>query len=183
MMGIFFSGIELTDGVLGQTRPEIRVVVAAQRYDPAIGTPAVRVPAFAAVLRLRDPKKFGPVVEEAWQKALGLINFTRGQKAEPGLIIDRAAQGDVKFTYAYYRPPEEKDKSPLPDRFNYRPSLAMFGDYLIFSSAEGLTRDLIDAPEKGVRQPSVLCQRSLHFVGNRRRRASHHPLPKPRVDH
>ena len=145
MMGIFFSGTELTDGVLGQTRPEIRIVVAAQKYDPAVGTPAVQMPAYAAVMRLRHPEKFGPAVEEAWQKALGLINFTRGQKAEPGLIIDRSTHADVKFTYAYYRPGEAKDKTPVDERFNYRPSVALTGDYLIFSSTDGLTSDLIDA--------------------------------------
>jgi len=148
MMGIFFSGIELTDGVLGQTRPEIRLVVASQRYDPAIGAPAVRMPGYAAVLRLRNPQKFGLVVEEAWQKALGLINFTRGQKAEPGLIIDRATHGDVKFTYAYYRPADEKDKMPVAERFNYRPSLALSGEYLILSSTDELAKDLIDALKK-----------------------------------
>jgi len=148
MMGIFFSGTELTDGVLGQTRPDIRIVVASQKYDPAVGTPAVQMPAFAAVMRLRNAQKFGPAVEEAWQKALGLINFTRGQKAEPGLVIDRATHREVKFTYAYYRPTETKDKAGVDERFNYRPSLALTGDYLIFSSADGLTTDLIDAVKK-----------------------------------
>lgn len=148
MMGIFFSGTELTDGVLGQTRPDIRIVVASQKYDPSVGTPAVQMPAFAAVMRLRDPQKFGPAVEEGWQKALGLINFTRGQKAEPGLVIDRATHSDVKFTYAYYRPTEAKDNGVVDERFNYRPSVALTGDYLIFSSTDGLTADLIDALKK-----------------------------------
>ena len=143
MMGIFFSGIELTDGVLGEMRPEVRVVVAEQRYDPAIGTPAVQMPAFAAVLRLRHPEKFGETVEEAWQKALGLANFTRGQNALPGLIIDRASCSDVKYTFSYYRPPADTNKTTVDTRYNYRPSLARPGDYVILSSTDGLARDLI----------------------------------------
>jgi len=47
----------------------------------AVGTPEPQWPAFALVLGLRDAKAFGEVMEEAWQKALGLVNFTRGQKA------------------------------------------------------------------------------------------------------
>ena len=58
MMGIFFSGLDLTEEVLGETHPKIRLVVAEQAYDPAIGTPAVRVPAFALVLQMKNPKRF-----------------------------------------------------------------------------------------------------------------------------
>jgi len=153
MMGIFFSGIELTDGVLGQTRPNIRVVVAAQRYDAAMGKPAVQVPAFAAVLRLRHPQAFGETVEEAWQKAIGLANFTRGQQGQPGLVIDRASHSGVKYTFSYYRPPGDKGKSAIEARYNYRPSLARPGDYLILSSTDGLAEDLIDAVQKESASP------------------------------
>ncbi len=51
MMGIFFTGRDLTSEVLAETEPEVRIVVAEQQYDPAVGTPEVKIPAFAAVLR------------------------------------------------------------------------------------------------------------------------------------
>lgn len=153
MMGIFFSGKELTQGVLGQTRPDVRIVVAEQRYDPAIGTPAVQVPAFAVVLRLRDPAAFSDTVEEAWQKALGLVNFTRGQQALPGLVLDRVSHGGVKYTVAAYRPPGAPGKAPVEDRYNYRPTLARPGDYVIFSSTDALACDLIDALQKEAAAP------------------------------
>jgi hypothetical protein len=148
MMGIFFSGIDLTEGVLSEVRPDVRVVVAKQQYDPAVGTPATQVPAFAAVLRLKEPKRFGETVEEAWQKAIGLANFTRGQKALPGLIIDKASQDGVKYTISYYRPPADKSSGAVDTRYNFRPSLARPGDYVILSSTDALARDLIDAVKK-----------------------------------
>jgi hypothetical protein len=144
MMGIFFTGRDLTEEVLGETRPEIRFVVAEQEYDPAIGKPDLQIPAFAAVFRLRNPEQFGRVVEEAWQKAVGLVNFTRGQQALPGLIIDRPVHDDLKFTVAYFAAPEEP-AAGADARFNYRPALAMLDDYLILSSTDGLACDLIDA--------------------------------------
>ncbi|MHC4176229.1 MAG: hypothetical protein ACYSWU_01910, partial [Planctomycetota bacterium] len=150
MMGIFFSGLDLTDEVLGETRPEVRFVVAEQEYDPAIGTPQLQLPAFAAIFRLRNPEQFGEVVEEAWQKAIGLVNFTSGQQAEPGLIIDRPAHGDTKFTVAYFRAPKEGDRQQIDQRFNFRPSLASVGDFVILSSTDGLTKDLIDALKKEI---------------------------------
>ena len=90
MMGIFFTGKDLTEEVLAQTLPDMRFVVAEQKYDDTTGTPAMQLPGFAMVLKLRDPDNFYLVMEEAWQKAIGLVNFTSGQKALPGLIIKNA---------------------------------------------------------------------------------------------
>jgi hypothetical protein len=70
MMGIFFSGRDLTNEVLAETRPDLRFVVAEQQFDPAIGTPQIKLPAFAVILRLRNPEQSKEVAEEAWQKAL-----------------------------------------------------------------------------------------------------------------
>jgi hypothetical protein len=148
MMGIFFSGRDLTDEVLAETGPEIRVLVAQQNYDEKIGTPKTQIPAFAAILRMKDPEKFSIVMEEAWQKAVGLVNFTRGQNAEPGLIIDRPTHADTPFTVARFAPPKVEERSDADIRFNFNPALAMPDSYLILSSTEGLARDLIDALKK-----------------------------------
>jgi hypothetical protein len=145
MMGIFFTGRDLTDEVLAETTPEVRFVVAEQQYDPKVGTPQVQLPGFAVVLRMKNPDKFAPVAEEAFQKALGLVNFTRGQAAQPGLIIDRPMYGDVKYTVAAFAPPSQPSESPVGMHVNFQPTLAMPKGYLIISSAEGLARDLIDA--------------------------------------
>ncbi|MCS7304842.1 MAG: hypothetical protein NZ602_07020 [Thermoguttaceae bacterium] len=152
MMGIFFTGRDLTEEVLGQLGPEVRLVVAAQEYDPAIGTPEIQLPGFAAVFRMKEPDKFFEVVEEAWQKALGLINFTRGQQALPGLIMDKGFHGQVKYTVAYFSAKEEKDRKALDVRFNFRPTLARTGPYAILSSTEQLACDLIDALQKESKQ-------------------------------
>jgi hypothetical protein len=127
--------------------------VAEPRYDPAVGTPQVKLPAFAAILRLRHPEQFGKVVEEAWQKAVVLINFTRGQQALPGLIIDRATQGQTKYTVAYFSTVDVNDRTKLETRFNVRPALALPGPYVILSSTDGLARDLIDALGREAGQP------------------------------
>jgi hypothetical protein len=148
MMGIFFSGRDLTSEVLAETRPSLRFVVAEQQFDPAIGTPQIKLPAFAVILRLHNPEQAKEVAEEAWQKALGLINFTRGQNALPGLIIDRLVHNQTKFSMAYFSTAQIEDKMKLDTRFNIRPALAMPGDYLILSSTEGLARDLIDALDR-----------------------------------
>ncbi len=145
MMGIFFSGRDLTDEVLAETTPDVRIVIARQEYDSEKGTPATQMPAFALILHLRNGEEFDEVVEEAWQKAVGLINFTRGQQAMPGLIIDRPVHNGTKFTVAYFSTAGLEQTTELDTRFNFRPALAVTGDYLILSSTDGLARDLIDA--------------------------------------
>lgn len=145
MMGIFFTGRDLTDEVLAETTPHVRFVVAQQEYDAKVGTPQVQLPGFAAVFRMKNPEKFSLVAEEAFQKALGLVNFTRGQKAEPGLIIDRPEHGGVKYTVAAFAAPAKTDQAPVDIRFNFQPTLAMPNGYVVISSTEALARDLIDA--------------------------------------
>ena len=153
MMGIFFTGRDLTEEVLAETGSKVRLVVAEQKYDPAIGTPGTQFPAFALVLELKDPKKFSIVVEEAWQKAVGLINFTRGQKAQPGLIIDRPIHRGTKYTVACFAPTEDRDKKALDTQYNFRPALAMPGNHLILSSTDGLAEDIMDALSKEAAGP------------------------------
>ena len=144
MMGIFFTGRDLTEEVLAETQPDVRVVVAEQKYDERVGTPTVQLPSFAVVFRMRNPEKFAPVAEEAWQKALGLINFTRGQQAQSGLIIDRPTHAGTKYTMASFSAADVIDRSAADIRFNFQPAVAMPGDYLILSSSDALTKDLID---------------------------------------
>ena len=145
MMGIFFTGRDLTEEVMAETKPQVRLVVAQQAYDPAIGTPQVQIPAFALVLRLRNPEKSGEMTEEAWQKAVGLMNFTRGQKALPGLIIDRDTCEGTRFTLGYFSAQQEKQKTALPVRFNFRPAIARYDDSLVLSSTDGLAKDILAA--------------------------------------
>jgi hypothetical protein len=145
MLEIAFAGRELPENILAEAQPEIRFVVAQQHYDPAIGTPQVQAPAFALVLRLRHPQDFDSTLEEAWQKMLGLVNFTRGQKALPGMILDRPRHNEVQFSASHFPKPAGEEKQTVPVRYNFSPALAMFGEYAVLSSTEGLARDLIDA--------------------------------------
>jgi len=144
MMGIFFRGRDFTEEVLAETGPEIRFVVAKQSYDPDVGTPQTQFPSFAAVLRLNHPETFSGVMEEAWQTAVGMINFTQGQQAHPGMVIDRPVHDGTKFTTANFRPPVEKKKE-VGSIYNFSPSLAILGKNLILSSTEELTRNIMDA--------------------------------------
>ena len=94
------------------------------------------------------------MAEEGWQKAIGLANFTRGQKALPGLIIDRATHRDTKLTVAYFSAVNEQDKKALDVRFNFRPTLARSGNHLILSSTDQLAKDMIDVLSNEAARPA-----------------------------
>jgi len=144
-MEIFFTGRDLAEEVFARFNPAVRLVVASQEYDAAVGTPLEQYPAAALVFRVDRPEDFGEVFEEAWQKAIGLVNFTRGQQAQRGLIFDKSVHRGVPFTYCYFSASGEKARERLPARFNLRPALARFGPYLILSSTDALAKDVIDA--------------------------------------
>jgi hypothetical protein len=156
MMGIFFSGRDLADEVLAEAEPQLRLVAAEQQYGAA--KPALQIPAFAVVFRVRHPEQFGEVMEAAWQKAIGLVNITRGQKAQPGLIIDRPIHHGTQFSMAYFptMPGEGQQQAAL--RYNFRPALVRMGNHYVLSSTDGLARELIDALKaEGVRPPPAVA--------------------------
>jgi hypothetical protein len=152
MMAIFFSGRDLTTEVFKEMRAEVRFVLAGQEYDKASGTPQVQFPAFAIIFPLHHPQQFTKVVEEAWQKAVGLVNITRGQKAQAGLTIDRDIHDGTKYSVAYFSQGKGEDKDSRANRLNFRPALVRVGDFLVLSSTEVLVKDLIDALKKEARQ-------------------------------
>ena len=168
MMGIFFTGRHFSEEVLPHLHPEIRLVVAAQEYNADYGIPDVQVPAVAVVFRMKDPARFTPMAEEAWQKALGLINFTRGQQALPGLILDRQEYQGVRYSVAAFPTLDLSAEERRHVRFNFKPVLAPCGEYLILSSTEQLARDVIDYLRKEeATGPTRLAGCSLMLETNR----------------
>jgi hypothetical protein len=77
-LALFFGGRPLGDELLPQLEPDL-LLVAAREEQPPKG-PGPRLPGFALVFRLREPDRFGPRLEVAFQTLLGLINADRGQK-------------------------------------------------------------------------------------------------------
>ena len=93
------------------------------------------------------------MTEEAWQKAIGLVNFTRGQKADAGPDprprLLRTASGSP---WAISRRRERREDRPA-DAVQLPPAIARFGDYLVLSSTDGLAKDLIDALKSEMAEP------------------------------
>jgi hypothetical protein len=153
MMGILFSDRDLSAEVLGEIRPQIRFVMAEQKYNSENGPPQVQIPAFALVLKVRNPDQTAEIVEDAFQKAMGLVNYGRQERGMPGLMMDRPTYADTPYTLAYFLPSDPEQKEQLATRDNFRPALVKLGDYVVISTAECLARDLIDALKEEMASP------------------------------
>lgn len=166
MMAIFFSGRNLTDEVFGEWKPEFRLVVAAQADHYSFGTPEVKLPGFALVIRLHNPKEFKDTAEEAWQKALGLVGIIIGQKGQSGMILDRDMHEGVKYQLARFTAPRGMDRKRLPMQYNLRPAMVLMDDSFVVSSTEALARDLIVALKKEKATPAAGVNSLVEFDGN-----------------
>ena len=145
MMGIFFSGRDLTDEVLRRNLPR----------DPVRGgCPGVRKGGGHAAgpdPGLRDGRS-NPAPGRVRQGGRGGVAEGGGADHRDPRPAGRARPDhrprNVSGSSLQHRDQcsgKHDDKAHLPSRFNYSPSLARVGDCFVLASTGGLTRDLIDA--------------------------------------
>jgi hypothetical protein len=122
-----------------QLGPHPRVVFASPSKSPYARAPLTKIPSFAVVVDMRDPK-FGKTVD-FFLRGYGLIGVlaTKGSAK----IADQEHAGVKMLTVRF---PEDKqfEGDPAGFRFNYDPCFAVVGDQAIFSSTVELGKDLID---------------------------------------
>lgn len=116
--------------------PYHRVVAVSGYGKPYKTEPGQPIPPFAVVSSMRDPQ-FGKAAGVAMRAGALLASF------QTGLKLSEEKVGDVAITS--YRFPEDK---PLPEdpgglRFNFVPSFAVVGEFLVTSSRPELIKDLI----------------------------------------
>ncbi|HEX3315776.1 MAG TPA: hypothetical protein VHR72_12825 [Gemmataceae bacterium] len=126
-----------------QAGPHYRVVFASPEKSPYAQVPGTKIPAFAVVVDMRDPK-FGKTVD-FFLRGFGLIGVLASKGSVK--IADQEHAG-VKFLTVRF--PEDKPFAgdDAGFRFNYDPCFAIVGDQAIFSSSVELGKDLIDLLKK-----------------------------------
>jgi hypothetical protein len=144
----FLPGTQFSE-LLKQTGPRQRVVVAKLRdsgYHAKLDRP---IPAFAWIVELRDPEKFGKSIEPilrgaallySTQVKLKMIEEERGGSKIIGYRFDESA-------------PQKNDPDGL--RFYYSPSFARVGNQFVASSTIDLCRKVIDELGKPPGKPTA----------------------------
>ncbi|MGL4550572.1 MAG: hypothetical protein ACRC33_05250, partial [Gemmataceae bacterium] len=135
-----------------------RVVVAHQPKPCYAKRPQTRIPAFALVPEVRDPVKFGKVVD-------GLLVLA-GLTLADQLKMESADEeyGGVSVTGFRFKEKETLPSDPADFRFNFSPCFARVGEQFVFCTTLELCRSMIDALKKepaGARLPGKSRDRSF----------------------
>ena len=138
-----FSGRDFGEEILGAIYPEVRIVVSHQDFKEASNMPAVKLPEFALVAKLRKPALMKQELKRIFQSLVGFINVTSAMNGQPQLDLD--IEGDSAqqyYTSRFVREVDRKDNAELPIQFNFSPCLAFVDDFVVLSSTVALTKQL-----------------------------------------
>ncbi len=142
-----FAGRDFGEEILGSFDPQMGVVVTRQDFSNTLPLPAIKLPAFALVMKLRDPDTMRAELRRTFQSAIGFFNIIGAQNGQPQLEMDMEKSGDIDLITSQYLP-EKKDResTSAPIFFNFSPSVGFVGDRFVLASTKSLARQLSDAP-------------------------------------
>jgi hypothetical protein len=144
-LGLFFSGRDFGTEVLGQLSPRFQLVAARQTFSPDQPQPAVKLPALALVLELKQPDEFADELLAAYQSLLGLLNLQAAQEGRPKLLLASEEYRGVSISKATYLAAADTDKTAAPNYFNASPACARVGSRFVLSSTLELAKSLVDS--------------------------------------
>jgi hypothetical protein len=143
----FFSGKDFGEDILGSLYPELQFVVTRQNPEDFVVKPAIKLPAFAIVARLRDPKSTEPQFRRVFQSFVGFINVIGAMNGQPQLDLAMESMAKIKLVAATYVPESDDEDSKAKINFNFSPSLAFVGDRMVLSSSKQLATELARTDE------------------------------------
>jgi len=147
-----FAGRDFGEEILGSFAPEIGIIVTRQSFEDVTPTPTIRLPAFAMVLKLRDPETMRSELRRTFQSAIGFFNIVGAQNGQPQLEMDMQKVGDTDLITSRYLPEKkDKDSTSAPIIFNFSPSVSFTGDRFVLASTAVLARQLGTTPVQGAR--------------------------------
>lgn len=143
----FFSGKDFGEDILGALEPELQLIVARQDPQQLKPTPAVKLPAFAWVAKLKDPEKTQPEFRRVFQSFIGFFNITGATQGQPQFDMDMLTEEDVRFVTAKIIPEQrEKDSTAARVNFNFSPTIAFKDNRMVLSSSLALAKEVFRAP-------------------------------------
>jgi hypothetical protein len=145
-----FAGRNFRDEILANLEPGVQLVVTRQSYPLAGGvTPAIKLPAAAAVMRMKNPEETARIFKITYQSLIGFLNVVGGMNGLDPLDLSSERTGQTLIVSAEYLPPrnaEELGKAKM--HYNAAPTVAFVGDRFIISSTRPLALELADLVQK-----------------------------------
>ncbi len=126
---------------------ELILLGTRRTWKAGAPVPAVKLPQGALLWPLKDGKKFALKLQLTFNSLIGILNLQAGQEgANPLLMQSMEYNGTMIHTSRYLpaKAGEMDGRKNLPLRFNFTPSVAIIGDYLVLSSTSELLKSLVD---------------------------------------
>ncbi len=138
-----FSGKDFGEDILGAMEPGIQLLVARQDFEDRLPQPAVKLPAMALVMRLKDPAEMRPELRRTFQSLIGFLNVVGASNGQPQLDMDMKSEAGMQVVTTSYLPDrEERQSREARINFNFSPSVGFVEDRFILSSTRELVKQL-----------------------------------------
>jgi hypothetical protein len=139
-----FSGKDFGEDILGALEPNHRLIAVRQDFADRTPQPAIKLPAFALVSRLRDRDSMQGELRRIFQSLIGFLNIIGASNAQPQLDLDMdKGDGFQLITSEYVPAVEDRDSREARINYNFSPSIAFVGDRFILASTKELATQLI----------------------------------------
>lgn len=153
-LSTFFSGRNFRDEILGNLQPGLQLVVARQEYKDV--TPALKLPAGALVVRMKNPEETARIFKITFQSAIGFLNVIGGMNGvDPFDVNAERSDGLVVVTAEYLPPKDEALRKAAPPQFNVSPTAIFVGDKFILASSKDLATEVLEAVRK---EPAAVAE-------------------------
>jgi len=166
-----FSGKDFGEEILGAVGPKVQLVASRQQFAENAPTPAIKLPAFAAVFTLKDSANMRDDMRRTFQSLLGFLNVVGAQEDDrPQLDIEVEKTEGMQLLISKFIPPKgEEHAKNMKIHYNFSPSFAFVKDRMILSSTTPLARELaslvkLEKPQQTTRvsERKLNTEMSLH---------------------
>lgn len=146
-LSTLFAGKDFGEEILAAFEPQIQVVVTRQNFADTLPRPAIKLPAFATVLRLRNADEMRDELRRTFQSLVGFLNIVGAMSGQPQLDFEMEKQDGKQFvTTSYVADGDEKQSRQARINFNFSPSIAVDQKRFVLSSTASLMRELSHQP-------------------------------------
>ena len=146
-----FAGRNFRDDILANLEPGMQIVVTRQHYADGAPVPAVKLPAGAIVVKMKNPAETARMFKITFQSLVGFLNIQGGMNGLSPLEQNFEKVGSGSIFSSEYLPPKDGAKNEAAIHFNASPTIAIVGDQFILSTSKTLAYELADLMQK----PSV----------------------------
>lgn len=118
------------------------LTAALQSHDHLDGQPGIKLPAFAAIFDLPQPKDGADTFQIFFQTLSAILNLQAGQEGRQPSVLDAEFYKETKISFSRFLDKPKGDRLALA--YNFQPAAATVGRKYIVATSVQYCRDLVD---------------------------------------